>query len=941
MRVYKSTSSEIFNNYAARMIKRAGAWSYLDEVLEGVYETAAAALRSGKPEAEILADTEKALAAAGHDPSTARKVFEEVSAGAPKATEEAAEIAGKGVGQAEQAVSKGVSKEEGELLRWSFAESSDEKIGILQDALDEAIRVGHVEVEGKVYNAIELAKELEVRSQKISQSEEIIKKLESQVVAGSAEAKKVAGYKAKLVEREAILNTLKSTTEVKIKELEKQVATEVAKKVEAETMIKRLTAQGKMTPAEGTAALAEVESAAQKTTAKKVQALGEKGKKITEETTSQTVQKTEQEIAAAEGMFGKYDAKVRPAIGRLMNKIESGNITTKEEAVRFLTLENRVDEKIANQVVNDVWNTSRSVRNKEIFLDFGRDVLTSKGFWTTTGGALLGAGGTILGGAAKLLGLGALGVGGYLLYQHWFGADPDGVEKVRSTLKTSITNSITRLRPLQFKVGTQGETLNHDVLAELQDNLKSIDYLNPENESQFNYAHSNLAELQKLVNNYLTSKDILTGDLISQNGYPEAISSLQDLQSILTAYQNGLEKYQQGTAGGAAATEMAGGGPGPESPASAIPKSTLKPQLIPIYGEMIDVSKEGPQHRSLASTLSKGLLSTPLGMAFVDPDNVWGGYFPKTGDQNIDIHQSLNFLINQKIYDKADLRRFMRHSMPKEGRKRNSGWQEAVRYYEQHAPQILSRSAQAERELRQTERKEERQPAAIPIENIEQSTMQVPVQPSAQEASPPSSSPRQQRREERQQRRQDRRERRQEKRSNFSQNNNDFDYFQKYSINKNKRLVNKVANMTDQYSNKYYQDAVKGLEEQYSQSYYTGLKGMYGQQGESPADVGSLYSTQKETGADLIGQAHPKSIVVSDAMGRGGLVENGLEQQMHTQGVALSTPSGNYRSKHAWLLNSLVKLANQADRDGNTEASDLVDSTFHQILELMKLDDIG
>ena len=64
-----------------------------------------------------------------------------------------------------------------------------------------------------------------------------------------------------------------------------------------------------------------------------------------------------------------------------------------------------------------------------------------------------------------------------------------------------------------------------------------------------------------------------------------------------------------------------------------------------------------------------------------------------------------------------------------------------------------------------------------------------------------------------------------------------------------------------------------------------------------------------ETGADLVNSAHPKAIVVLDSIGRGGLVENGLEQQRQTQDVAFSAPTGNYRANYAWLRNSLKKTS--------------------------------
>lgn len=154
-----------------------------------------------------------------------------------------------------------------------------------------------------------------------------------------------------------------------------------------------------------------------------------------------------------------------------------------------------------------------------------------------------------------------------------------------------------------------------------------------------------------------------------------------------------------------------------------------------------------------------------------------------------------------------------------------------------------------------------------------------------------------------------------------------------FSINSGNVFMKKVA---DQFANSYYQDAIKGLGEQYAKSYYAGLKGMYEQNfgSNSEADFNKLYQTHDETGAELLGSAHPDSAYMVDAMGNGGLVENVLEQQRRNIGVALSTPTGNFRARHAWVIESLVKLANKADEDGLFDASDLIDSTINNLSKI-------
>jgi hypothetical protein len=82
-------------------------------------------------------------------------------------------------------------------------------------------------------------------------------------------------------------------------------------------------------------------------------------------------------------------------------------------------------------------------------------------------------------------------------------------------------------------------------------------------------------------------------------------------------------------------------------------------------------------------------------------------------------------------------------------------------------------------------------------------------------------------------------------------------------------------------------------------SYYAGLGSMYDQRQDKPkADYSTLYDVFEETGVDLIHEAHPHAVMVAESKGRGGLVENGLEQKRQTHGVALSAPTGNYRANY-------------------------------------------
>ena len=133
-----------------------------------------------------------------------------------------------------------------------------------------------------------------------------------------------------------------------------------------------------------------------------------------------------------------------------------------------------------------------------------------------------------------------------------------------------------------------------------------------------------------------------------------------------------------------------------------------------------------------------------------------------------------------------------------------------------------------------------------------------------------------------------------------------------YDLHLKKVRLALLQKEADDFSKSYCKDAVTDLNhtDKTLQSYFAGLGGLYDQRLEKrKADFKTLYNVTDETGEDLIYEAHPKEVVVSDSIGRGGLVENGLEQKRQTHGVALSAPTGNYRANYASRHDDLKKLS--------------------------------
>lgn len=151
------------------------------------------------------------------------------------------------------------------------------------------------------------------------------------------------------------------------------------------------------------------------------------------------------------------------------------------------------------------------------------------------------------------------------------------------------------------------------------------------------------------------------------------------------------------------------------------------------------------------------------------------------------------------------------------------------------------------------------------------------------------------------------------------------------SINKEIITMKKLA---DSIADSYVQDATKGLSDEYAKSYFTGLNSMYDERlGSSDDNFKGLYQPNGGTGSELIGAAHSQSLEIADAMGKGALVENQVEQQNASRDVAFSRPTGNFRHKHANVVESLIKLANKADESGNIQISDLIDKAIKEIIQ--------
>lgn len=482
-------------------------------------------------------------------------------------------------------------------------------------------------------------------------------------------------------------------------------------------------------------------------------------------------------------------------------------------------------------------------------------------------------------GAVKYVGkgvlLGALALGVYKAYLYFFRNNKQYVIEQVSEYKKAQYDIVRKLRELDFKSDSQGQELTNRLIDTILESFKSIDFLLKEKEDiteqEYNKVIIDLNSVIDEVSGYIENKKVIELDLVSKTGFDSVIDDLTKfLNQTIKIGELATPKEQPSS--GRIVEPAAMRAETTEEPAESV--GTGLPQIISIYDEDIDISHLGREMRSAAPRMIEKVFNTPEGLVFVDPDNIWGGWLKQTtiadSDNNVsrnysaDYLKAFKYLFLNKIFNRVQLKQFMKQNLPKVSRKRLSGFHDALKHYRGNVEKYAN----------------------------------------------------------------------QQKNDFFTQK------FQKTANSLNSSVISKgnilaMNKKADKASKEYFEKAIINLDEEYAKEYYNNFRDMYDQE---PADIAmdysKLYDVNDETGAELIGAAHPKTIEVADAMGNGGVVENQIEQQRHNINVTKSMPSGNFQGRYAWVIESLVKLADSTDENGMKKASDLIDETLEELSSL-------
>jgi len=471
-------------------------------------------------------------------------------------------------------------------------------------------------------------------------------------------------------------------------------------------------------------------------------------------------------------------------------------------------------------------------------------------------------------GGASMMGFTAL----LVILGAWYFWPTDEGKKLVSDTNDALQGSTIKLTRLQFQQSSQGRNSTLDLAANYENVRVMLPKLQEDAtvEQLLRYGAA-LDSAESKTNAYLQNKESIKADLVSEDGWDDAIKSIESTKTALAILKNNLdaEAKRRANIPPTPGQESASGAPDYEVPGTSgrnnIPIARTERGEPLDYATVNDVKLdfrnapyESAGFRSAVPRMIKKMMTKPYGLAFMDPEGkIWTGYLSRSTRRPTerDYWRAIGYLYKKGVYTNGQLRRHMRRVLSKDERRRGSAWNQALRYY-------------------RTQRN--RYANIFYTKNIKKISK--------------------------------------------------ITHIDLTSINKEGVFMRKLSN---EFSDQYIQDAMRGLSDEYAKSYYTGLKSMYDERlGVSDVDYAKLYSYEEGAGAKTITNAHPESITVADAMGRGGLVENVVEQQRAIKDVALSTPTGNFHNRHANLIIELNKIATNANKMGNNKASKMIAETI-------------
>jgi hypothetical protein len=261
---------------------------------------------------------------------------------------------------------------------------------------------------------------------------------------------------------------------------------------------------------------------------------------------------------------------------------------------------------------------------------------------------LTGKAGTLFKWTSRLVKVAAL----YILYKHFTGKSTQS-----ETYKKSLADTKNALLRLKFNPGSNGDNRTKELIKKIDLVLTSIDAIGTggdisEEDFKTKYYKETLIitkhmdELSSAASLYILDADTIKVDLQSNDGWDEAIASLNKLVNSNNEFGSSFPV--------SAEQETFVAPKGEQVTPDEEPERGRKPVNVEVYGTKVDISSEGPAFRSSAPRIISRVLNTPA---------------------------VLRFLFKKQIDSEGKLKGYMRNVLTKSGGKRLSGWKGAINYY--------------------------------------------------------------------------------------------------------------------------------------------------------------------------------------------------------------------------------------------------------------------
>ena len=321
-----------------------------------------------------------------------------------------------------------------------------------------------------------------------------------------------------------------------------------------------------------------------------------------------------------------------------------------------------------------------------------------------------GAVGSVAAVAMPLVALLAAAGGAYYLYNNWAAEDTNA--EILQDMQSSLTDAYAKIQTVKFKENTDGERISIEIssiIRRLNTYGPSVLSGKANSSEDLQAIWTDIDKLDEYLIEFFSSRDKYCQDLVNPNECDDLIKSLIPVYSAIQKYKSEISKYMIAHAGEESASGVGGiqtpvgSAAKPAAPGAETPERL--PYPVQVYDQTIDLSHiKDPNIRMSAPRIIGKVFNSPEGMAFLDPANKFGGgYHGRTDNPQADYIEAIKYFYLNRIFDRHDLRKFIRTNLPTASRRRMGTYKEGLDYYRQHpfsTPKIRRRRLKKQENLK-------------------------------------------------------------------------------------------------------------------------------------------------------------------------------------------------------------------------------------------------